>query len=452
MPEPLHSVDALESLAAAEGSLQSWAATRLVLAHPERAPAALPTDPLEQLVVLFRCTSAPGLLARAASSLDGAPLLAGVDLGVEPTEELVAAVSDALSHAAKSRGRSQRARGLGLAVALDAWGHSTPAHLALAARADDADADPGYLALALRVATRAGQGRQTAESIAAEVASGRRPIDWALGALSRLGAPEPLVGGLDDERAAALFGASLASGSAPMFTTAKGSRHRRVAHAVRSLLDGLDGPDVLLLRALAEQVRELPVELVVLAAWRAARTEADDPVAGVLDQCRRDTPTVVASRIAARRAPVDETRLVDSLARHVSLHPGALLASDCDAATDRLLARMAIDDTFATVALLSRGARNEPLILRLLQQPDSLTLGLWLARFCHTEAVLEALLELGPPEDSADIADLAMALADQCDVAALSGLHRLHQLRPVAAVAGPLATLTTRLGATASPG
>lgn len=429
MSTPLHELEVFHSLAeGSPGPARDWALARLALLG--EPIATLPDDPeLHDIVIAMNPEGLADLCSMAVKTpgvaIASAVATAGL-YGVLPEngEALIGALRGALGN--------DRSADPWIGLALLRLGALTPTDLPIVARGHT---DLPWLlpALVLTVAHQLGEGPATASQLVTQLGETLvREADALYQLLGTLGVPLDLdLHSVSDQTSAANCGAALAGSTRSLSANGKGSRKRRTQRWVQRLLDGVDIPAALFLRALyATPQPSLGLVPVALASW-LAHFEASDPLMDVL---RRHAGGNVRTLSAARRAITDAEgpNLIDALAsgsRHCACLAVPLLRGPhgpalADQLIDAALYNVGMDlqtDMLACIAAAHHPAR----IPELLADPETRPIGLILAEWVPTMEVLAALLEQPMPATAPGRIQLARSLAAMGDGSVLPMLREL---------------------------
>ncbi len=439
---PLHAPETFVALAEADDpAVRDWATARVAL----YAPAALkrfPRDGASQDPVL--ACAAPGTVAALNDALtdgpcDGELASAAAALGafgIEPVDP--SATIEALRAAEPADDEAA----LWLAHALAQRGAATPADLAAAAKADTPFTPWLLPAVVLTVADSLGALDAAVADVAKQLPADAAPL--ALTALRTAVVYCPNMGIDEAVHVGATYGSMRV---APTLPPLKGSMRRRMSGAVLALLDGVPGPGPALLRALAEQ-RDLGAlgMWTVATAARLAVFAPGEPFGDVLLYEGGVDGRVLS---AARRAmePDERDALIEAVPDRSDAAVLALEVLDPVLAHEivQRLKRHPSDLRQRGCAIVA-ASRHPELVPPLLTEPSGRMVGLELAAWCPTEAVLEALLAMPVPHDEGQRAQYAHALAATGDAAATSHLVALLDVDDGPGVRSGVALLSAILG------
>jgi hypothetical protein len=439
----LHDVDVYETLANGEpGAARDWGTVRLALAAPAKY-RVFPDDSRVHDVLM--AAGPPALVPSLEDALrtrrplphgiaDAAAALGMYGLIPEDPTSFADAVKSAL------RGDGAPAD-LWLAHALGIVGKADAVALAACAKADD-DSAPWVLpTVLLRVAESMGQLDDAAVQVASELEAIREP-HRVFGILAGLGVPiAALARPYESLEQAIGLGAAFAHQHAEVVKLPPGSVRRRQQQAVRTLLDGVAGPAAAVLRAVcAREVRaEWGMWPAAIASFLRGKSQpgghhGHDAVHDVVHHASGSEPRLLST---ARRELQDGAR--DDLAGALREYPDvatAVLALELVRRTgDAELAELIIglhggelESDIRTTALACAAAWHHadsvPGLLAS-ENPKRRGLGLVLAEWTPTAEVLEALLAMPVPANTALRGQYARDLAAMAEAATVPALEAL---------------------------
>lgn len=418
MTELLHDVDALGAIATDfPEPARSWARRLLHLWHPAAASDWPLAGDLEPLLA-----ARPGATAALTEALGQAPASADVARAVallphwghRPSSALHAAVAKAVDEAPDGH---PALPWLALALA----GPDGVPDDALRAAATARTADAALLVPAVALLASGERGAETATALFS-----RMDDAAALAVLGILGVPEALIGAGDPPDEVARR-ALEQHGDARALPRVKGSRKRRAEGLVHALLDGRDDPMAHALRAFVAGRRATTANHAVAhAAWLAAFTPSDDPVGDVCDRHGALHPDVLAAAVDALTD--DDLPRVRAATRHLAPRAGLLLLRlDPASAAPNLLELGRLDTHEGRVLCCAAAPHLAPHIPELLSTPLHRNLGLDLATWAPTDAVLVALVHTPVPAVPAARLGWARALASTGDPLGAEHVLALHQ-------------------------